>query len=924
MKRTTWGWRDYPSLLWLVIAGVVAIVHRAIPHAGWLMAHLVLLGALTHAAFVWSTHFTQALLKTAPEVDDRKRQSRRLATLFVGVSLVLVGVVIEVWWPAITGASLVTIAVVWHAAMLWRRLRASIGARFRITVHYYLAAAAWLPIGATLGMLLARGPDDEWHGRMLVGHSMVMALGWIGFTVAGTLVTLWPTMLRARIDPRAETLARQALPIFTVAVAVTLTGALTGQQIVTVAGLAGYLLAALWWGRALWAPLRTRPPGELAPLSVAAALGWAIIAIGWVAGTVALRADWAQVGDTYGVPTAILAAGFAPQLLLGAMSYLVPSVLGGGPAAVRAAQAWVDRWAILRLVVVNGGLILSLLPAPSVVRVLTTGLVLTAYGSFVPLLGLAIRASIRARAEARPADTTETPTARTPRAPLPRRTVWSSGQLVAGFATLSLAVAGGVLADPYAAGFVTTGAPAAAAAPGNVVATGRTTTVRVAAMDMRYEPASISVPAGDRLIIELTNADPTTSHDLVLTNGSRTARLRPGGSETLDVGVVGQSLDGWCSVVGHKQMGMRFEVRVVGTAEPSTAADPGSAHGASGHAGATPAPSPAGHTPPATPVDLHGTFPPGFTAVDATAPSPTADAALAPGTTPQVHRITVTIKEIELQVAPGVWQRRWTFNGAAPGPTLRGRVGDTFEVTLVNDGSMGHSIDFHAGALAPERPMRTIPPGESLLYRFTATRAGIWMYHCSTMPMSAHIAAGMHGAVIIDPPGLPRVDREYVLVQSEVFLGETRTSGQASEVAAAKVAAENPDAVVFNGVAGQYDVQPLPARVGERVRIWVLDAGPNRPTSFHIVGAQFDTVYAEGAWRLRAAPPSPPGTGNPAAPGTPAGPDYPGGSQVLSLAAAEGGFVELTFPEVGRYPFVSHLIVDAERGAHGFIDVTAR
>ena len=246
MKRTTWGWRDYPSLLWLVIAGVVAVVHCAVPHAGWLMAHLVLLGALTDAAFVWSTHFAQALLKTAPELDDRRRQSRRLAMLFAGVSLVLVGVVIEVWWPAVTGASLVSIAVVWHAVMLWRRLRASIGARFRITVHYYLAAAAWLPVGATLGVLLVRGPDDEWHGRMLVGHSMVMALGWIGLTVAGTLVTLWPTMLRVRIDPRAETLARQALPVFAVALAVTLSGAVTRRGLLSVAARRGSVLAALW------------------------------------------------------------------------------------------------------------------------------------------------------------------------------------------------------------------------------------------------------------------------------------------------------------------------------------------------------------------------------------------------------------------------------------------------------------------------------------------------------------------------------------------------------------------------------------------------------------------------------------------------------------------------------------------------------
>ena len=119
--------------------------------------------------------------------------------------------------------------------------------------------------------------------------------------------------------------------------------------------------------------------------------------------------------------------------------------------------------------------------------------------------------------------------------------------------------------------------------------------------------------------------------------------------------------------------------------------------------------------------------------------------------------------------------------------------------------------------------------------------------------------------------------------------------------------AERPDAVVFNGYANQYDHRPLTARVGERVRIWVLDAGPNRASSFHVVGGQFDTVYAEGDFLL-------------------GGPDddaaSTGGAQSLALAPAQGGFVELTFPEPGHYPFVSHVMVDAERGAHGTFEVT--
>jgi nitrite reductase (NO-forming) len=254
---------------------------------------------------------------------------------------------------------------------------------------------------------------------------------------------------------------------------------------------------------------------------------------------------------------------------------------------------------------------------------------------------------------------------------------------------------------------------------------------------------------------------------------------------------------------------------------------------------------------------------------------------------------------MQAEVAPGVRQQMWTYNGTMPGPTLHGRVGDRFVIRLVNDTSMGHSIDFHAGETPPDRRMRTIAPGESLVYRFTATHSGAWLYHCSTMPMSVHIANGMFGAVVIDPPNLPRVDRSFLMVQSELYLGD-----QDGPADATKVMGEQPDAVVFNGYANQYDHDQLEVKAGERVRIWVVDAGPNRTTEFHVVGEQFDTVFAEGAYLLR--------RGNP----------EHGGSQVLSLGAAQGGFVELSFDRPGHYPFVSHLMVDAERGAHGIVRVT--
>jgi nitrite reductase (NO-forming) len=453
---------------------------------------------------------------------------------------------------------------------------------------------------------------------------------------------------------------------------------------------------------------------------------------------------------------------------------------------------------------------------------------------------------------------------------------------MAGLITVVLAVVVAAAIQPQALGLATggsTGASTAVTEGTTAVDDAPVQEVEVVARDMRFTPDRIEVPAGTRLVIELTNADDELVHDLVLETGTRAPRLAPGETATIDAGVVTDDVEGWCSIVGHREMGMTLEI--VATGASATGHD----HAASGNA-VSDAAGDAVSDPMAEPGD-------DFTARDAAlAPLPARDG-------PVTHRETLTVTERIAEVAPGVRQTLWTFNGTAPGPTLHGRVGDRFEITLVNDGTIGHSIDFHAGALAPDEPMRTIQPGERLNFSFTAERAGIWMYHCATMPMSAHIANGMFGAVVIEPDGLPEVDRSYVLVQSEFYLGP-----QDGEVDTRKLARGAPDLVAFNGYAGQYGHDPLPAHTGERLRVWLLDAGPNRATSFHIVGAQFDTTWSEGVYLL-----------DPRAGGD-------GGAQVLPLQPAQGGFVELEFPEPGHYPFVSHIMIDAERGAQGTFLVT--
>jgi nitrite reductase (NO-forming) len=222
-----------------------------------------------------------------------------------------------------------------------------------------------------------------------------MVLGWLGLTVTGTLVTLWPTMLRTRIDAHAESLARQALPVLCGAVALVVAGALLDLRPLVVSALLLYAVGLGWWGRALWQPARHAPPREFGTWSVSAGLCWLVFAVLWVAGTVAWQSDWRSVVDGFTPATVGFAAGFGAQLVQGALTYLVPSVLGGGPTIVRSAGLAMDRWGAARIVVVNGGLVVALLPVPSAVRTVVSALVAATLAMFIPVLVVAVLDAVR-------------------------------------------------------------------------------------------------------------------------------------------------------------------------------------------------------------------------------------------------------------------------------------------------------------------------------------------------------------------------------------------------------------------------------------------------------------------------------------------------------------------------------------------------
>lgn len=874
--RRSWHRRaGRPVSIWLGILLIAVVVDRFLD-LRWLLVHIVTLGLLTNSILVWGQHFAEALLRQRVADDKRGRQLARLAVLNTGIVVVMTGMLASPLGRAAAvvttvGAVAVAGAVLDHAVALVRQVRRALPARFTMVVRWYVVACGFMVLGTSAGATLAFGLPEPWAARTLLSHLAFNVLGFVTTTAVATLITLWPTVLRTPMAEGTERAARTALPLLSVGVLATAAGAFVHPWLAA-AGLLTHLAGLLVVAVPLATAALRKPPRDFPAYSMGSAYVWLVGADLALAVTAV-----AHPGSTLDLQriTPMLVVGFGAQLLLGAMAYLMPTVMGGGPSVVRASTSAANRWGALRWALVNAGLVVWLASPPAgVTRLAAATLTVVGLALFVPILG----GMIRAHRDARLAAVRQQAAPTEPKAPTTSRaTADQDRDPVTGTGSSDLARRD-LLEATVGLGAIAATVVIPALTSRNtstVTPTGDTVTVEVMAMGMRFSPDHVQVKPGDRLVVRLANHDDTNVHDLALATGESTGRLAPGQSGTLETVVGAQSVEGWCTIAGHKAMGMLFHVQVDGSsaAEGSTTADQ--------------------H------FDL--TLPPGagFVARDPRLPARPSG---------HVHPLTLEVTEPVVEVAPGVELRAMTYSapgttGRVMGPAIHASRGDEMRVHLVNHGSMGHSIDFHAGDISPDEVMRTIAPGASLDYRFTLRRHGLWLYHCSTMPMTLHLSAGMFGAVVCPPDDLAAAHQEFLLVASETYLTSPDAEG-IRDVDTDRIAAERPSLMLWNGHANQYVHAPLTAKVGQRVRFWVLAAGPSRGISFHIVGAQFDTVYKEGAYLLR--------------PATSGG----GGAQALDLAAAQGGFVECEFTEPGRYTFVSHSFVDAERGARGFIDVS--
>ncbi len=349
----------------------------------------------------------------------------------------------------------------------------------------------------------------------------------------------------------------------------------------------------------------------------------------------------------------------------------------------------------------------------------------------------------------------------------------------------------------------------------------------------------------------------------------------------------------YCSIPGHRQIGMEGRLQVGGSAlaQSDEPAAPGAIQNSSQAALAL-------YTPAAVPQRV----------ADPAAVSVAANPAQVPpaigSRPPKTLKYRMETVELPGKLDDGTSFTYWTFNRQVPGPMLRVRLGDTVELTLANarDSKMIHSIDLHAVTGGHGGGEHTqVAPGQEKTISFKALNPGLYVYHCATPLVPQHIAAGMYGMILVEPEGgLPKVDREYYVMQGEMYTGRAHGARGHQEADLEKMANELPDYYVFNGEVGALSkTHKLQAKVGETVRIYFGVGGPNKISSFHVIGEIFDTVYSEGSFSgLK--------------------------HDVQTTLVAPGGatIVEIKAQYPGSYLLVDHALSRAGKGAVGVLEVS--
>ena len=397
------------------------------------------------------------------------------------------------------------------------------------------------------------------------------------------------------------------------------------------------------------------------------------------------------------------------------------------------------------------------------------------------------------------------------------------------------------------------------------IATGRMVYIGVGGnIDGLVNP-TLMVHEGELVQINLINGE-GAEHDVVIDQYAARSSIVVGknASSTFSftAGKVGEFAY-FCSIAGHRQAGMEGLIQVMAGSREAMASDAADVV--------------------RDPADL---------------PGPIGQRA------PKVVKVDLETVELVGKLDDGTTYTYWTFGAKVPGPFVRVRVGDTVEVHLKNpdDSVMAHSVDFHAatgpggGAHATQTD-----PGNETVVTFKALKPGIYVYHCATPSVAHHITSGMYGLILVEPEGgLPQVDREFYVMQGELYTVEPFGTQGEMEMDYDKLISERPEYFLFNGAVGSLTkTHPLYANAGETVRIFFGVGGPNFTSSFHVIGEIFDNVYSMGGIV------SPPIQG----------------VQTVTVAPGGATIVDFKIDRGGNYVLVDHALSRAERGLAGYLIV---
>jgi nitrite reductase (NO-forming) len=346
----------------------------------------------------------------------------------------------------------------------------------------------------------------------------------------------------------------------------------------------------------------------------------------------------------------------------------------------------------------------------------------------------------------------------------------------------------------------------------------------------------------------------------------------------------------FCSIPGHRQIGMEGQLEVSGPADASAAAKriPATALKMTAVMGA--ATNPAIQPAAANAVSV---------AQDPNAvPKPIGARA------PQLVKYAIETVELEGKLDDGTTFTYWTFGKKVPGPMLRVKKGDTVEVKLTNNPNSKavHSIDLHAvtGGLGGGEHTQ-VAPGETKTITFKALNPGLYVYHCATPSVAHHISAGMYGLILVEPEkGLPKVDKEFYVMQGDLYTDHAFGTKGHHEYSPEKAADELPTYYLFNGAVGALTKEfKMSAKVGETVRIYFGVGGPNKVSSFHLIGEIFDKVYSEGSTNT-----------------------IKENVQTTLVPAGGATIAEFKVQYPGKYLLVDHALSRVAKGAAGALEVT--